>query len=948
LVSGAWRVGVGHDRNVACRGFYDPQVATPVLATKLFPPTPRSALVARPGLAEQLDSTLDLGHRLTLISAPAGFGKSTLLSDWAARRADADVAVAWLSLDEGDNTLSRFLAHLWAALSGVGLDLDAEELDALMAAPTSAAITAVVNELEQVGRRRPGSHWLLVLDDYHAIVAPEVHEAMTFLLDHMPEQLHLLVATRSDPPFPLSRLRSRGQLTEVRAAGLRFVLAEARAFLNEVMDLDLADSDVRALEERTEGWIAGLQLAALSLRGLAQRGAIVDFIEAFTGSNRLVIDYLVDEVLAGQSAEVRDFLLRTSVLQRLTGSLCDAVTGRTDGGRVLEELDRANVFVVALDGQRSWYRYHHLFGDVLRARLMAEHPEQVPALHTAASGWYAAHSLLEDAVRHALAAGDDERAAYLMESALPELRRTRQDALMLDWIRSLPEPVVRRRPVLSIMSAWSLMITGDLAGMERWLDDAEAALVAGAQDPELAGSWPDTEDLRTAPATLWVYRAALAQARGDVPATVAHARHAMDLAGAEDHFVRGAGGGILGLAAWAGGDVEQALTTFSAAVRSLHAAGNLVDELDSTVVLGDMWLTAGRPHRARALYEQALVMATRGGEPYPRATADLHVGLAELDRERNDLAGAAAHLETARVLREHSTITENRYRWFVAAAQVRAASGDPVGAVKLLDQAHVLYRPGFYPQLRPISAMRARVQIAAADLDAAEEWARGCGVTTSDDVTFLWEYEHLTLVRLLLARHRRDAAAGGTRGQAPLRDVVALLERLHDDAAPTRSGSLLEIGMLRAVVLHVRGDRPEALAELERALVQAPEPEGYVRLFLDEGATMLALLHDAAASEWRGRSEVLRQHARRLLDAAASAQRAPAEALGGVPLADPLSERELEVLRLLDSDLTGPELARQLFVSLNTLRTHTKRIFTKLDVNNRSAAVRRARELGLL
>ena len=279
-----------------------------------------------------MDSTLDRGHRLTLISAPAGFGKSTLLSDWAARRAGADVAVAWLSLDEGDNTLSRFLAHLWAALSGVGLDLDAEELDALSAAPASAAITAVVNELEQVGRRRPGSHWLLVLDDYHAIVAPEVHEAMTFLLDHMPEQLHLLVATRSDPPFPLSRLRSRGQLTEVRAADLRFAPAEARAFLNEVMGLDLADSDVQALEERTEGWIAGLQLAALSLRGLAERGAIVDFIEAFTGSNRLVIDYLVDEVLARQSAEVRDFLLRTSVLQRLTGSLCDAVTGR-DGRR---------------------------------------------------------------------------------------------------------------------------------------------------------------------------------------------------------------------------------------------------------------------------------------------------------------------------------------------------------------------------------------------------------------------------------------------------------------------------------------------------------------------------------------------------------------------------------------------------------------------------------------
>ncbi|MGB7981159.1 MAG: LuxR C-terminal-related transcriptional regulator [Candidatus Nanopelagicales bacterium] len=920
---------------------------TPVLATKLFPPTPRSGLVARPGLDERLDGTLVRGHRLTLISAPAGFGKSTLLSEWAARRSDADIKVAWLSLDEGDNTMSRFLAHLWAALCGVGLDLDVEELDALMAAHPSSAVTAVVNRLEHEGRRRPGRHWLLVLDDYHAIVTPEVHEAMTFLLDHMPEQLHLLVATRSDPPLPLSRLRSRGQLTEVRAAELRFAPAQARAFLNGVMGLDLDDSDVRALEERTEGWIAGLQLAALSLRGLAERGAIVDFIRDFTGSNRLVIDYLVDEVLARQSAEVRGFLLRTSILQRLTGPLCDAVTESADGARVLEELDRANVFVIALDGQRTWYRYHHLFGDVLRARLLAEHLEQVPALHRAASHWYAAHGLLSDAVGHALAAGEDERAAYLIESALPELRRTRSDALMLDWIRALPERVTQRRPVLSIMSAWSLMMAGDLAGMQRRLDDAEDALAAGAVDPELAARWADTEDLRTAPATLSVYRAALAQALGDVPATVAHARHAVDLAGPRDHFVRGAGGGFLGLAAWAGGDVDEALTTFSAAVRSLHAAGNLVDALDSTVVLGDMWLTAGGPHEARRLYEQALVTATRGGEPYPRATPDLHVGLAELDRELNDLARAAEHLETARVLREHSTITENRYRWFVAAAQIRSASGDHVGAVKLLDQAHELYRAGFYPQLRPIAAIRARVQIAAGDLDPAEEWARDRGVTASDDVTFLREYEYLTLVRLLLARHLRNTAPDGARSAGPLSDVLALLERLHD-AAPARAGSLLEIGVLRAMTLHVRGDRAQARADLQQAFVRAPEPEGYVRLFLDEGAPMLSLLQDAAAPEGSGGSDMLRQHARRLLDAAITVQMSPAPIPERVSLADPLSERELEVLRRLDSDLTGPELAGQLFVSLNTLRTHTKRIFTKLNVNNRYAAVRRARELGLL
>ncbi|MGW1340035.1 LuxR C-terminal-related transcriptional regulator [Kribbella sp. NPDC002412] len=912
-------------------------MSTPVLATKLFPPAKRPEVVARPRLADRLDRTLHPGHRLTLVSAPPGFGKTTLLSEWARSQEH----MGWLSLDEGDNDPARFMAHLSAALSRLGLDLDP---DALTAASTPAALVAIVNELME----RP-DHALLVLDDYHVIDAPEVHEAMTFLLDHAPDHLHLLVATRTDPPFPLPRLRSRGQLTEVRAADLRFAPTEAAEFLNDAMGLQLGEDDVQRLDERTEGWIAGLQLAALSLRGTADRADVAEFISAFTGSNRFVIDYLVDEVLARQSADVRDFLLRTAVLDRLTGPLCDALTSRTDGGKTLADLDRGNVFLVPLDAERSWYRYHHLFRDVLHARLLAEAPDEVPTLHRAASAWYAAHDLAADAVRHALAAGDHDRAAYLIEEALPQVRRARQDSLLLEWIRSLPESVVRRSPVLSIVSGWSQMLAGDLDGMERRLDDVEAALAAGARDKALAATWADTEDLRTAPATLWVYRAALAQARGDVPATVRHARHALELAGAEDHFVRGASAGFLGLAAWATGDVPEALSTFSEAVRSLHAAGNLVDELDSTVVLGDMWISAGRPHWARRLYEEGL--AAGSGPPYPRAAADLHVGLAELDRELNDLAAAEEHLETARVLGEHGSITENRHRWYVAMAQVHAVRGDYASAKQLLDQAADLYRPGSYPDLRPIAAMRARLSIAEGDLDAAAEWAE-LHVTTADEASYLHEYEHLTLVRLLLARHHRDSSAA-------LDDGLTLLHRLHaaaeahgrglDDAKPTRAGSLLEIGMLQALTLHARGQQAETLAELNRALTAAPEPDAYVRLFLDEGAPMLALLRDAVSSEY----DVLQRHARRLLDSVddrvpvIQASGAPASHAAAPP-ATTLSERELDVLRLLASELTGPEIARHLFVSLNTLRTHTKRIFTKLDVNTRSAAVRRGRELGLL
>ncbi|MFP5282252.1 MAG: LuxR C-terminal-related transcriptional regulator [Actinomycetes bacterium] len=928
---------------------------TPVLATKLYPPSRRSALVARPRLAEQLESTLNPGHRLTLISAPAGFGKSTLLSDWATRLSRHQERVGWLSLDAGDNAVPRFLAHLLAALSRIGLDLDPRALEVLAAESASMTLTAVINDLVRVEVERPDAHRLLVLDDYHVIEAPEVHEAVAFLLDHLPDHLHVLMATRSDPPLPLSRLRSRGQLTEVRAANLRFAPAEAREFLNEVMGLHLTEGDVQALEERTEGWIAGLQLAALSLRGISDRGDVNMFIGAFTGSTRFVLDYLMDEVLARQDAQVQDFLLRTAVLDRLTGPLCDALTGRTDGGQVLEDLHRGNVFLVPLDAEGSWYRYHHLFGDVLCARLMAEHPDQVPMLHRAASDWYAEHHLVTDAVGHALAGGDHDRAAYLMEEALPELRRARQDTLLVAWMGSLPESVVRRSPVLSITSGWSRMMAGDLDGLEHRLDDAEAALAAGASDSALAATWADTEDLRTAPAMIAIYRAALAQARRDVPATVRHARRALDLAGDSDHFVGGAAAGFLGLAAWAAGDVQEALSTFSEAVRSLHAAGNLVDELDSTVVLADMWVTAGHPHRARQVYERALAAATGHGEPYPRATADLHVGLAELDRELDDLVSAEAHLETARTLSERGSITENRHRWYAAMAQLRAATGDHAAALQLLDQAEELYRPGFYPDLRPLAALRARLQIAAGDLAAAEDWARDHHVTADEQAMFLREYDHLTLVRLALARHSRASGAGdgGADDPTPLHEVLALLDRLHAAADPRRAGSLLEIGMLRALTHHCRGDRGKALAELNRALAAAPEPDGSVRLFLDEGAPMLALLHDAAGSRAVDGPDVLGRHARRLLAATSGAPR-PAAPPADVPAADrgspinPLSERELEVLRLLRSDLTGPEIARRLFVSVNTLRTHTKRIFTKLDVNHRSAALRRAQELGLL
>ena len=904
-------------------------MAGPLIATKLYVPRLRRGLVARPRLLERLRRGAD--SRLTLLSAPAGFGKTTLLAEWLGQTPGEDRSVAWLSLDPSDNEPSLFWTYVVVALQRAvpGVGSGALELIASSPLPTDLVLTTLLNELAAA----PGEVWL-VLDDYHLVDSHDVRDGMSFLLEHLPPHVHVVLSTRADPDLPLSRWRVRGELVEIRAADLRFTSDEAATYLNEATGLNLAAGDVEVLEERTEGWIAALQLAALSIQGSED---VSSFIARFAGNDRFIVDYLVEEVLAHQSEPVREFLLHTAVLDRLTGPLCEAVTGHDDGSHMLTTLQRANLFLVALDDQREWYRYHHLFADVLRARLLAEQPDLVPLLHQRASRWYEAHDLAEEAVRHALAARDFDRAAYLMELAVPAIRRNRQEAILLGWLKALPDETVRRSPVLSVFFGYMLMVSGDLDAFEPRLDDAERALAA-VPDAS-APPWAKTDELRTLPATIAVYRASLAQARGDVAGTAEHARRALDLAGPADHLARGGAAGFLGLVSWAQGDVLSALETFTQAVASLHAAGNLVDELGSTVVLADMWLAAGRPSTARRLYLRALQVSEAHGEPVLRATPDLHVGLGELDYEVGDLEAAKRHLERAAALGEGAAMTEGRYRWFVAMGRIADAEGDPQEAITLLDQAERLYRPGFFPDLRPIAAMKARVWITHGNLSQATDWARERGVSTTDDAGYLSEFDHLTLVRLLIARHQAYPDPGA------IEQTVRLLGRLHEAAETSgRAGSLVEIRMLQALAQDAQGHRPQALQSLGQAWAQALEPDGYVRLFLDEGTPMVGLLRDA---EHQGVAGV---HARRLLSlsAARDGDAAGAPQRLASPSAEQLSERELQVLRLLDSDLSGPQIARELFVSHNTLRTHTKHIFTKLEVTTRRAAVRRARERGLL
>ena len=895
-----------------------------LLGTKLYVPQLRRGSVGRPRLMRRMEAGADA--RLTLMSAPAGFGKTTVLAEWLHEGGAADRSVAWLSLDATDNEPTSFWTYVATALERAVPGVGTGALTALAASPahTESVLTALLNDLAAV----PGEVWL-VLEDYHLVDNHEIDAGVAFLLEHLPVQAHVVISTRADPDLPLARWRVQGELVEIRATDLRFTSAEATAYLTSVTGLHLAAAEIAALEVRTEGWIAALQLAALSLQG---REDASGFIARFTGDDRYIVDYLIEEVLRHQTDTVRRFLLQSAVLDRLTGPLCDAVTGGDDGSEMLIALERANLFIVALDDRREWYRYHHLFADVLRARMLSEQPDEVALLHLRASEWYEGQGLAEPAVRHALAGRHVDRAANLVELAASQIRRHRQEAVMYGWLQALPDEAVRVRPVLSVFYGSMLMASGDLDAVEPRLDDAERALASvtgGAAPP-----WTETADLLTLPSTIAMYRAALAQARGDAAGTADHAQRALDLAGPDDHLARGGAAGFLGFAAWAGGDVSAALDTFTQAVASLHAAGSLVDALTGTVVLGDLWLAAGRPSRARRLCAQALQVAEKHGSPVARATAELHVGLSELDVEAGDLESARQHLEAATALAEGAGMNEGRYRLFVAKGLLARADGEPEEAIARLEQASALYRPGFFPDVRPIPALRARIWIAQGNLADADGWARDRGVSDADEASYRHEFDHLTLVRLLLARQRADLNPDA------VDRADGLLDRLrHAADTAGRAGSLLEIGMLQALVLDLRGRRDDALHCLARAFAEAPEPESYARLFLDEGAPAASLLRDAV------RHGVGGDHPRRLLSRNRTAAVEPSEPGSST---EALSVRELQVLRLLDTELTGPEIARELFVSRNTLSSHTKHIFTKLGATSRRAAVLRARERGLL
>ena len=937
-----------------------------ILRTKLFIPPLRPNLVPRPRLIERLNQGLQLGRKLTLVSAPAGFGKTTLVSEWIAgcEQIPACAGTAWLSLDEGDNDPTRFLAYLIAALQTLVLPEGAPQsevdgtipepaermaanfgegvlalLQSPQPAPIESILTALLNEISTIA-----DNFILVLDDYHLIDAQPVDKALTFVLEHLPPQMHLVIATREDPTLPLARLRVRDQMSELRANELRFTNSEAAGFLNQVMGLNLSAEAIGSLGHRTEGWIAGLQLAAISMQG---RQDSTRFIKSFTGSHHFVLDYLVEEVLQRQPEHMRNFLLLTSILDRLSGSLCDAVTGQEDGRAVLEGLERGNLFVVLLDDQRHWYRYHHLFADVLQAHLMEEQPNQVPTLHLRASAWYEQNGSLSAAVRHALIAKDFKRAADLIEPAWPAMDESMQSSTWLGWVQAVPDELVRARPVLSVGYAWALLHDGQLEAAEARLRDAERWLEMTAGMSERPRTVPaemvvvDEEQFRSLPASIATARAYHAQAIGDGPATVKYTQQVLDLLPEEAHLRRGQATTLLGLAQWASGDLEAAHRSFANFMANMRLAGDIPEVIGGTFVLADIKMALGRLREAFSIYQQALQLAAGQGEPMPPGTEDLYRGISELFRERGDLEAAAQHLLISKKLGEQAELPDWQHRLCVTEARIKEAQGDLDGALNLLDEAeHLIIRTPL-PDVRPIGALKARIWIAQDRLAEALDWARERDLSVDDEVSYLREFEHVTLARVFIACYKRDRLNGF------IHEVVGQLERLLKAAEEGgRMGSAIEILMLQALVYQAQGDIPRALDPLERALMLA-EPEGYVRIFVDEGLPMVALLREAAKQGVAPNYVTQLRAAPSALLKTSFGKDVRGRAVTQLTI-DPLSERELEVLRLLGSEMNGPEIARDLMVSLNTMRTHTKNIYSKLGVNNRRTAVRRAKELDLL
>ena len=915
-----------------------------ILATKLYAPPPRPRAVPRPRLIEQLNAGLSMGHKLTLISAPAGFGKTTLVSEWVAGLAPGlspsgrreGVRVAWLSLDTGDSDPARFLAYLVAALQTIFAGIGAGVMAALESSQppaTEALLTVLLNEIAALRQE-----FILVLDDYHLVDAQPVDQALAFLIEHQPPQMRLVIATREDPQLPLARLRARGQLAELRAADLRFTPAEAAEFLNQVMGLNLSTEDIAALDTRTEGWIAGLQLAALSMQG--QRDT-AGFIRSFTGSHHFVLDYLVEEVLGQQPADVQVFLLRTSILDRLCGPLCDAVMGigestnhaarstpLTHSHAILEDLDRANLFIVPLDNERRWYRYHHLLAELLRQRLgQSLAPEEIAELHLRASEWYENNDLLLEAFQHAADANDMERAERLITGRKMPFHSLAAVTAILDWLESRPQTVMEARPWLWVRSATSLLMAGQITGVEEKLQAAEKVLQNAAVDDR-------TCDVMGQIAAI---RATLALIRYQPEQAIPQARRALGYLHSDNLPFRCRAVWTLGFAHQLQGDRAAARQAYTEAIAIGQSFGNVYYTVLATTSLGQIQEADNQLYQAAETYQRSLHLLSDQGPPN---ASEECVGLARVHYQWNDLDTAERYAQQSfEQALQYDRAIDRYIICEVLLARLKLTRGEIAGAAAMLAEIEQAVRQNNFVQRMPeVAAVQVRLLLRQGHLAAAAQLAG------QNDLP-------LTQARVLIARNDPSAALSIL---TPYRQQVE---------AKGWADERLRALTLEALALYALRAKDKALQLLGEALALA-EPGGFIRVFVDEGEPMRMLIADFRSwidKPLRGHDPSLPGYVDKLL--AAFGQPPPIADLGqsqirnpqlvlnraeASAILEPLSQRELEVLKLIAQGLSNREIGARLFLALDTVKGHNRRIFDKLLVQSRSEAIARARELGLL